>query len=70
MTDNDSPAGKNGGSQPKTAVKTATRLDRQQRVISTPEGIAKLVMMQIDSIGADSAHGYGMENENQIKDAA
>jgi len=52
MTDTLSPTGKNGGSQPKTAVKTAARQDRQQRVISNPEDIAKLVMLQIDAIGA------------------
>ncbi len=52
MTDTLSQTDKNGSSQPKTTVKTAARPDRQQRVISNPEDIAKLVMMQIDAIGA------------------
>lgn len=52
MTDTFSPTGKNGGSQSKNTGKTATRQDSQQRVISNPENIAKLVMLQIDAIGA------------------
>jgi hypothetical protein len=46
MADDIPAPGKNGG----TPAKTADKGGRQQRTISNPEDVAKLVMMQIDAI--------------------